>query len=304
MSYIYCSHNNYYKPGENLKNLFEELIIQPFEHDLPALAADVKNTKIYYWEDIARILSQGQSNYDNVSFDKASSAYYFPKDKVSIYCVHHMPRHLFGSYHIFTNCLPPMTKNNKVVFIDFGCGPLTSGIAFHAFAGQNDITYFGIDRSQTMLDKAASINKYGPNKYQDPFYDKFELIRDTDGLTKLLDRYIENGDGTQIIFNFCYFFSSPTLDINNLSDIFIQIMKKYNQHKMRFVYHNPDHRSLSKSGRLRTYGKWEKLKANLSVIRRQITQSDVETFSYSRLINGSLHNNAKVYYEILCDENE
>ena len=155
-----------------------------------------------------------------------------------------------------------------------------------------------------MLDKAASINKYGPNKYQDPFYDKFELIRDADDLTKLLDRYIENGDGTQIIFNFCYFFSSPTLDINNLSDIFIQIMKKYNQHKMRFVYHNPDHRSLSKSGRLRTYGKWEKLKANLSVIRRQITQSDVETFSYSRLINGSLHNNAKVYYEILCDENE
>ena len=133
MSYIHRPNDNYYEPSENLKHLFEELVIQPFEHDLPALAADVKNTKIYYWEDIARILSQGQSNYDNVSFDKASSAYYFPKDKVSIYCVHHMPRHLFGSYHIFTTCLPPINKNNKVVFIDFGCGPLTSGIAFPRF---------------------------------------------------------------------------------------------------------------------------------------------------------------------------
>ena len=302
MSYIHCPHDNYYEPSESLKHLFEELVIQPFEHDLPALAADVKNTKIYYWEDIARILSQGQSNYDNVSFDKASSEYYFPKDKVAIYCVHHMPRHLFGSYHIFTNCLPPINKNNKIVFIDFGCGPLTSGIAFRAFAGQCDITYFGIDSSQTMLDKAASINKYGTNKYKEPFFDKFELSRDTDALVKLLDKYIENGDQTQILFNFCYFFSSPTLDINNLSNVLIRIVEKYDQHKICCVYHNPDHRSLSKSGRLRTYGKWEKLKTILSAVRGQITQSGVETFSYHRLINGSLHSNAKVYYEILCDD--
>ena len=302
MSYIHCPYDNYYEPAESLKHLFEELVIQPFEHDLPALAEDVRNTKIYYWEDIARILSQGQSNFDDVSFDKASSEYYFPKDKVSIYCVHHMPRHLFGSYHIFTNYLTPINEKNRVVFIDFGCGPLTSGIAFRAFAGESDITYFGIDSSQTMLDKAASINKYGPNRYKDPFFDKFTLIRDADDLTKLLDKYIENGNQTQIIFNFCYFFSSPTLDVDNLANVLIQIIKKYNQHKMCFVYHNPDHRSLSKSGRLKTYGKWEKLKANLSVFGSQTTQSDVETFSYCRLINGSLHKNAKVYYEILRDE--
>ena len=301
MSSIHRPYDNYYEPAESLKHLFEELVIQPFEHDLPALAADVKNTKIYYWEDIARILSQGQSDFDDVSFDKASSAYYFPKDKVSIYCVHHMPRHLFGSYHIFTNCLTPIKEENRVVFIDFGCGPLTSGIAFRAFAGERDVTYFGIDSSRTMLDKAASINKYGPNRYNDPFYDTFALIRDADDLPRLLGRYIENGDGTQIIFNFCYFFSSPTLDINNLSETLIQIVKKYDQHKMCFVYHNPDHRSLSKSGRLKMYGNWERLKTNLSVFRDQITQSDVETFSYRRLINGSLHNNAKVYYEVLCD---
>ena len=304
MSYIHRPYDNYYALGESLKHLFEELIIQPFEHDLPALAADVRNTKIYYWEDIARILSQGQSNFDDVSFDKASSEYYFPKDKVSIYCVHHMPRHLFGSYHIFTNYLPPISEKNKVVFIDFGCGPLTSGIAFRAFAGESDITYLGIDSSQTMLDKAVSINKYGPNRYKEPFYDKFALMRECNDLIRLLGKYVENGDQTQIIFNFCYFFSSPTLDINNLSETLTQIMKKYDQHKMCFVYQNPDHRSLSKSGRLKMYGKWERLKTNLSVFRSQITQSGVETFSYHRLINGSPHDNAKVYYEILCDEDE
>jgi SAM-dependent methyltransferase len=304
MSYIHRPYDNYYEPCDSLRNLFEELVIQPFEHDLPALAEDVRNTKIYYWEDIARILSQGQSNFDDVSFDKPSNEYYFPKDKVAIYCVHHMPRHLFGSYHIFTNYFTSMNNEDKVAFIDFGCGPLTSGIAFRAFAGEKDITYFGIDNSQTMLDKAASINKYGPNRYKEPFYDKFELVRECNDLTRLLGKYIENGDETQIIFNFCYFFSSPTLDIKNLSEILIRIVKKYNQHKMCFVYQNPDHRSLSKSGRLKMYGNWERLKTNLSVIRSQITQSGVETFSYCRLINSSLHNNAKVYYEILCEKEE
>ncbi len=299
MSYIYCSPDNHYKPGESLKNLFEALIIKPFEHDLPTLAEDVSNNRIYYWEDIARILRQGQSNFDETSYDKPSNEYYFPKDKVSIYCVHHMPRHLFGTYHIFTNYLIPISETDKVVFIDFGCGPLTSGIAFRAFTGPCDTTYFGIDSSQTMLEKAAVINKYGPNTYREPFFDKIALIRNSDSLIRLLDEYIENGDRTQIILNFCYFFSSPTLDIDNLSDVLIEIMKKYNQHKMCLIYQNPDHRALSEARRLKLYGKWEKLKTDLSVFRSQGTQSDVETFSYRRLINDLPHNNANVYYEIL-----
>ncbi len=302
MSYIHSSHDNYYKPNESLKNLFEELVTQPFKRNLPALAEDVKNNRIYYWEDIARILNQGQSNFDETSFDKPSNEYYFPKDKVSIYCVHHMPRHLFSSYHIFTNYLTPISEKGKVIFIDFGCGPLTSGIAFRAFAERNDIIYVGIDSSRTMLDKAATINRYGPNKYSDPFFDKFELIHDYnyDNLSRLLDKYIEQKDTTQIIFNFCYFFSSPTLDINNLSDVLSQIMQEYNQHKMCLIYQNPDHRSLPESRRLKLYGKWEELKTNLSMFKMQVVQSDVETFSYCRLINGLPHNNANVYYEILC----
>ena len=304
MSYIHRLHDNYYMPGESLKNLFEALVIQPFKHNLPALAEDVKTNRIYYWEDIARILRQGQSDFDETSFDKPSNEYYFPKDKVSIYCVHHMPRHLFSSYHVFTNCLTPISENSKVVFIDFGCGPLTSGIAFQAFAGQSDITYLGIDSARTMLDKAAVINRYGPNKYKDPFFDKFALIHNYnyDSLNRLLDEHIEKGDGTQIIFNFCYFFSSPTLDIDNLSDVLIQIIQEYNRHEVCLIYQNPDHRSLSGSRRLKLYDKWEKLKTNLSGYRRQATQSDVETFSYCRLINGLLHKNAKVYYEILYHE--
>ena len=300
MSYINCYNDNYYVPNKSLQGLFEDLIVRPFEHDLPELAVDVRNKKPYYWENIARILQHGQSNFDQTSFDELSNRHYFPKHKVSIYCVHYMLMHLFSSYHIFTNHLPPIS--DKVVFIDFGCGPLTSGIAFRAFTRQRDITYLGIDSSRTMLDKAVVINKYGPNKYSDSFFGKFELIRDYnyDYLTRLLDKYIENGDKTQIIFNFCYFFASETLDINNLSNVLTQIMEVYDQHKMCLVYQNPDHQRLYGSPRSRLYGKWEKLKTNLLMFRSQVTQSNLETFSYRRLINGSLHNDAEVYYETLC----
>lgn len=300
MSYIHCYNDNYYKPSENLTNLFAEKVIQPFERDLPVLAEDVKNKKPYYWEDIARILKHGQSNFDETSFDELSNRYYSPRDKVSIYCVHYMPMHLFSSYRIFINCLTPINENDKVVFIDFGCGPLTSGIAFWASARWNDITYLGIDNSQAMLDKAERINQYGPNRYGVPFFRNFKGLYDCNQLIQVLDNYIEKGDETQLIFNFCYFLASETLDINNLSESLTRIMVEYGQHKICLVYQNPDHRPLSGPSRLRLYGKWEKLKTDLLMFGNQVTRSDLETFSYRRLINGSLHNNANVYYEILC----
>ena len=300
MSYIHGSPDNHYTPSQNLKNLFEECIIKPFGHDLPALAADVKNNRIYYWEDIARILKQGQSDFDEVSFDKPTNEYYFPQDKVALYCVHHMPRHLFGSYHIFTNYLTPLPETNQVLFIDFGCGPLTSGIAFRAFAGERETVYVGIDRSQTMLDKAAALNRYGLNRYSSPFFDTIAFIRDSAPLPGLLNEYIDKGDSTQILFNFCYFFSSPTVDIETLSDVLIQLMRDYSQHNICFIYQNPDHRYLSEARRLNVYGKWEHLKTNLSEFSGQRLRSGVETFSYDRLINGVLHKRATVYSEVLC----
>ena len=44
--------------------MLEERVIQPFEQDLPALAEDIRTKKTFYWEDIARILEQGQSDFD------------------------------------------------------------------------------------------------------------------------------------------------------------------------------------------------------------------------------------------------
>ena len=211
-----------------------------------------------------------------------------------LYCVYYMPMHLISSYHVFVNT--PFfsdfvtSVNNEVVFIDFGCGPLTSGIAFWAFAEQRNIIYLGIDSSQAMGNKAQEINQYGPNQYRDPFFSRFELMIYYTQLTGLLDNAIAAVDKTLIIFNFCYFFASRTLDINDLSDIMVQIVERYRDHNMCIVYQNPVSSLLSTN--------WRILKANLSWFRSITTQSNIQQFRYHRLNDGSIHIR-NVYYDIL-----
>lgn len=259
---------------------------QPWEYH-------VKNHDSHYHR--VNVLKQGRTNF-NEQFEGLS-----PEDKVLIYCVYYMPMHLFSSYHIFTGPFFPFVSD-KVIFIDFGCGPLTSGVALWTFARQSDITYLGIDNSQAMLDKAKAVNEYGPDRWQ-PFFDKdkFELICDYHYLTQLLDNHIEKGDRTQIIFNFCYLLASETLDIENLSRVLTPIVEKYSQHKMCVVYQNPpppSHLPLQSSF---LHKNWVILKDQLLTFKSRITQSNIERFRYDSLINGLPHD-VKVYYDILYSE--
>ena len=207
--------------------------------------------------------------------------------------------HLFSSYHIFTKYLPPV--NDKVVFVDFGCGPLTSGIAFWAaFAGHRDITYFGIDSSHYMRHKAQEINRHGP--YGDEsFFIKGWSIFDYNQLHQYLGDYIAAGDQTQIIFNFCYFLASKTLNTGHLSDCLTQVVAEYSQHKMCMVYQNP---IKSPDSHLN----WLTIKGKLSTFRGQITQSNIENFScdWFRLQNERLIWRKSfpidVYFDILSNE--
>ena len=293
MSYIRCSDNHsspYYIPAKNLRGLFKDLAVQPFE-DHPRTTAWInliKNKDSNYHR--VEILDQGRTNFRD--WEEGLS----PKDKVTLYCVYYMPMHLFSSYHIFTKHLT--SASNRIVFIDFGCGPLTSGIAFWASARRRDITYLGIDSSQAMLNKAKEINRYGPNKNREPFFRNFQAIDDYHKLISLLDYYIKKGDGTQIIFNFCYFLASRTLDISDLSECLTQIVEKYHQHKMCMVHQNPCPPASLPIEESYFHKNWVMLKKQLSAFR---TQSNAESFCYNRLRDGSLHN-AEVYCDILSND--
>ena len=295
MSYIRCYDDNYYKPGESLQTLFEKLVVRPFENhpSTQAWKYHVKNqTQKYHRDDI---LQQGSANFSE-GFEGLP-----PEDMVLLYCCYYMPMHLFSSYHIFTKHLAPVS--DKVIFIDFGCGPLTSGIAFWAaFAGHRDITCICIDKSEAMRNKTKEINGYGGTH----FFTKGWLTSNCNRLHEFLNQYIANGDQTQIIFNFCYSLARDTLDIENLSienlsNLLIQIVEKYNQHKMFVIYQNPlipEGYSLQTS---KFHKNWYFLKTQLSAFHSQITLSNTERFGYYSLMDG-LPLTLDFYFDILSNE--
>ena len=144
-----------------------------------------------------------------------------------------------------------------------------------------------------MRDKAKEINRYGPNQYRDPFFSRFELMSYYTQLTGLLDNAITAADKTLIIFNFCYFLASRTLDISALSDIIAQIVERYSSHNVCIVYQNPDFPQLHEN--------WEILRANLSGFRSRIIESSIRWFRYDSLITDSPHE-TNFYNDILYKE--
>ena len=63
-----------------------------------------------------------------------------------------------------------LLDSKHIIFIDYGCGPLTSGIAFWNATRQHKITYIGLDISQNMLDKASEINRHSPLGNSRPYF--------------------------------------------------------------------------------------------------------------------------------------
>ena len=141
------------------------------------------------------ILDQGATDFDqlvNCSGEK-------PDYKALYYA----SRHGYMNMHIKQNRLAmahylPEARNwaeQRIAFIDFGCGPMTAGLVFaeHLSKSLEDyksqVSYYGVDISQNMRDLAAKINEsfeiYEPARFHltDSFFDNGALnfnIRDPD----------------------------------------------------------------------------------------------------------------------------
>lgn len=287
-----------YTPSDSIRELLEDLVKQPIENHprTPAWEREVlspNNADIYYRHPHHRntILEQGSTNFDE-GFKGLT-----PEDKVLLYCAYYMPMHLASSLCVyrmheqtFTSLLTSVSS--QAVFIDFGSGPLTSGLAlWELFNRELNTIYLGVESSRVMCDKAGEINQYGPSQYGKPFFNKLELICDFRTLPELLDDIIAEGNKSPIIFNFCYFLANPNYNVTDLSNVMVRIVEKHKERNMCIVYQNP------KSGRF--HGNWEILKTYLSGFRT-IIHSNVLTFCYERLTE-SRSQTLNVYYDILCN---
>ena len=153
-----------YETPDDLKEFLEEVVNNPFRNHThtEAWECEVLNQDSHYHT--KQILERGRAHF-NTDPDGLTS-----HDKVIIYCYYYMQMHIVSSFHVFKKSDSLLKEyirdpNKNIVFIDFGCGPLTSGVALAGYYRsldkdkQLDFHYIGIDNSEAMICKATEISQ-------------------------------------------------------------------------------------------------------------------------------------------------
>lgn len=238
-----------YTVSDYLKNFLNDKVNLPFENKslvTNSWRREVLNPyKDRDYDRIRNIIEGGQADFDK-EFKGIT-----PREKVLLYCYRNLEQHLVSQMYILeshADILKQHVFNNApAIFIDYGCGPMTSGIAiarcYTEFISTNrsplKINYIGIDSSIAMLEKADDFRKY-PNLFHKDSNFKFiqEISQEID-LSEYLDMFISKE--STIFFNFSYFFASPTLAVENLVLSIKRLSAKY-PNRMVILFQNPYNR--------------------------------------------------------------
>jgi DNA replication ATP-dependent helicase Dna2 len=146
------SENNAYPAV--IDNFFNEYILTQFNNHrkTPPWITEVLNSPRPYIRQI--ILGQGRADFTN-SFNGLS-----PEDKVLLYCCYYMRMHMDSLFVILSNHLDVLKKRifsntKKIIFVDFGCGPISSSISFSSFR-HNLTEYLNKDINFICIDNSAA----------------------------------------------------------------------------------------------------------------------------------------------------
>lgn len=163
-----------------------------------------------------KILERGKTNFDETATG-------MPDEKSWYKAVAYMGDKGYMGMHIVQNLVLLNAYiqlaeyyNKKLLFVDYGCGPMTSGLVLAEILSQtsdgykDNITYVGIDTSQNMCDVAWSMNA----KYK--LFDKFVTINEFDIHKKTINN-LDKFDAAILCFS--YVLSPNTFNRSRHSDI-------------------------------------------------------------------------------------
>jgi superfamily I DNA and/or RNA helicase len=279
--------NDIYEPDQSFVGTFDNLVIQPLkEHP----KTQYPNLIYGYDHDYNRlnVIEYGRTNFDQGTLEHSSM------DKVNLYCFYNMRKHYFSSMAIFKSFndyfkVAFTNSNNRITFIDFGCGPLTSGLAFNQYFSNSPNFYFnyvGIDISNAMLTKAKEFS-------ESELFNRDSKFQFAKSLNDISEDYWESifTLSNLVVLNFSYLFGNLTKDdAEKLATKVNSLLDKFPLNKYVLVFQNS---SLEK--RNRTYNIFKKLVARLV----SVTQPKTETVVYRNAIMSNFDKSETVYYELL-----
>ena len=242
--------------SDPFKTMFENKVVNVIKNDrrtkwpneILGLNTDfTRNNLIQYGT--ADFDKQIDFNYaQNLDFLDGQSLfdYFTPKDNVLLYCYWDMRKQFISLQHVFLNNKPFFASRfanteGRIMFIDFGCGPLTASLAFNnVFKDEvsRKVHYLGVDISEAMLNKAREFSESGAFKA----IDTFDLC---EGLEKNNPAYYRD----EFIFPHTVVLtcanSLSNLDLDNVNGVagFLNdFMSQYPLNNYILVYQNPVNR--------------------------------------------------------------
>lgn len=236
-----------YSPDDEFKKIYEEIIINPLKNDkrtlsYPDLILGVSNDFIRN-----NVIEYGRTNFDSAYQLNLFSQEFSIQDKVNLYCFYNMRKHYFSNYSIYESFsdffkLEIKQTSGRLMFLDFGCGPMTSGIAFNQLFKSSvenfNLKYFGIDISNAMIDMAKIFSK--SNLFSQS--SKFEFTNSIKQINKdLLEENLRVSN--TVILNFSYLFANLTIEQTiDLANEINNLVSTFPLSKYILVYQNPVHR--------------------------------------------------------------
>lgn len=281
---------NVYEPEQNFASVFDYVVIQQIKADSRTQYPQI----LYgYTNDYIRnnVIEYGRTNFDQATLEHSSA------DKVNLYCYYNMRKHYFSSLAIFKSFQDFFkttftNSNNRIAFIDFGCGPLTSGLAFQqSFVSiQNfHFDYVGIDISTAMLNKAKEFSVSGLFSRDT----KFQFVK---SLIDISESYWESVFtlSNTVILNFSYLFGNLSKDDTEKLAIKINaLLDRYPLNKFVLVFQNS-----AMEKRNRSYVIFKKLVPRLQSVTEY---AKTERVVYRNAVMSNFDKSEDVYYELLSN---
>ncbi|UAJ73299.1 SAM-dependent methyltransferase [Synechocystis sp. PCC 7339] len=246
------------------------------------------------------ILRRGKANFITGESDLT------PDQTALLYCRHYLQMHLASSRHLFDvyadsqfSQKSPLNPE-QITMIDFGCGPMTSGLAlaWHAKELHNkklDINYIGIDHAPAMLRLAKNFSQ---NQQLFSRNSNFQFLTECNNPQTLI-KYIKSVEAcyqkTPIFLNFSYLFASDSLEQLQLAKVVNNTLEYFDKKNFIILFQNPPLSCLNR--------KWFDFKKNLAydfdVVGHQI-QLPYYEYQFFEQSKPDKTKHINLYYEIIA----
>lgn len=287
-----------YTPSVPFEQIFDTVIAQPIRNASVSWPTDFGG----FTADVCRnlLIEYGRANFEQSVLAPTIQGQLVsisPAERVQMYGLFNLRKHYFTTYAIlesYTDYFYDLTHSNefRIAFVDIGCGPMTSGMAFQQFlctlTPNFGFMYFGIDRSSAMLDQAKAFS-------QTALFSQGQRNWFGTELDQLPEAWL--ADAFQlphtVIINTCYLFGN--LDVDAAEGLAVQVnqlMQRYPLNRYVLVQQNP-----KADRRNRAYYAFRK--ALIGLANR--IASKVEQVSYRNQVMSRYDKTEEVFYEILSN---